>query len=127
MPYSLHIVKTNDFIRLDPTGEFNLTESRRALSGLARQCVESGINCALLDVRDMEKESLTMAEVYTLAMAFREMGFGKNHRLAVLHRYRSGERSEFFAITAQDHGWNVQAFEDYKEALDWFATEWQVK
>jgi hypothetical protein len=121
MPYNLHIVKTSDFIKLDAQGKTDVKRSHDVLAGLAKACVDRGVDCALLDVRDM-KASLKLTELHTLAMAFREMGFRERHRLAVLHRVDGGERAEMFAMFASDRGWNVQAFDNYELALEWFSS-----
>jgi hypothetical protein len=121
MPYNLHIVKTSDFIRLNAKGETDVKHSHDVLAGLAEACFRHGVTCALLDVRDMKKNSLKLTDLHTLAMAFREMGFREKHKLAVLHRLDGGERAELFAMFASDRGWNVQAFGNYEEAVDWFS------
>lgn len=126
MAYNLHIVRPSDFVRLDPYGRCHLEESRVALTTLAKQCVERGINCALLDVREMQA-GLSLGDIYLLANAFREMGFRTDHRLAILHRYGGTGQAEFFALAAADKGWNVRAFEEYEEAIDWFGAEWDAE
>jgi len=50
------------------------------------------------------------------------MGFRRDHRLAVVHRYGGMERADFFALCASSRGWNVRAFDSVEEALDWFAS-----
>lgn len=121
MPYNLHIVKTSDFVRLDAKGSPDLQESIKVLSEIARTCVERGIYCVLLDVRDLYSQ-LSVNDLYWLARAFHDMGFRKHHCLAVLHRYRH-ERAEIFATFAADEGWNVRGFESYEEAIEWFTTQ----
>jgi len=125
MPYRLHVVKTTDFVRFDGRGNPDMIESRRALEKLAKACLDSGADCALLDVRDVNS-SLALADLYTLISAFNAMGFRKQHRLALLHRYNSTEKAEFFAMCANERGWNVRAFDNYEEAMEWFATEQEV-
>lgn len=121
MPYNLHIVKTSDFIRLSAKGSPDLQQSSKVLAEIARTCVERGINCALLDVRDLHSH-LSVNDLYWLAHAFHDMGFHKNHCLAVLHRFRA-ERAEIFTTFAADEGWNVRGFENYEEAMEWFTTQ----
>jgi hypothetical protein len=133
MPYSLHIIRTNDFLRFGgDKNHVDLAETRRVLSAIAKHCIERSINCALLDVREM-KGDLTPLDMYELALAFREMGFRRQHRLAILHRSSAGARveffgmrpgalAEFFALCASDAGWNVRAFDDYGAAIEWFET-----
>jgi len=126
MANNIHVVKTNDFVRLDAHGKVNLAESRRILSEVAKTCFSRGVNCGMLDVRDLQP-SLSLSDLYTLVWAFKEMGFTHAHRLAVLHRYESTERAEFFAMCAESSGWHVRAFDEYEEAMEWFQKEDAVK
>jgi hypothetical protein len=119
MPYDLYVVKTSDFLRLDADGRFNKAQTRQVLEGIAKTCVERGVNAALLDVRDARGE-MSLTDLYELACTFNEMGFRHDHRLAILHPFH-GERAEFFALCAAQRGWQVRAFLEYEEAMDWFA------
>ena len=126
MPYSLHVVKTSDFIKLDGQGHLDVQKSHDVLAGLAKACVDQGVHCALLDVRDVTS-ALKLTDLLTLAKAFREMGFRDKDRLGVLHRYGGGERAELFAMFASDRGWYVQAFDDYEAAINWFGSEFPIE
>ena len=121
MPCSLHIVKTRDFVRLNADGHFDFEASKRVLANVARACLERGVDCVLIDIRDAER-SLKIEELYRLAQAFQEVGFRHNQRLAVLHRYGAAERAEIFAMFAHARGWNVRAFDHYEEAIEWFTS-----
>jgi hypothetical protein len=118
MPHDIRIVRSQDFVRLDAAGKPDFAQSCRVLAGLAQTCVERDIALALLDARDITP-GLTMTELYQLAHAFHEIGFRHNHRLAVLHRYGSADRADFFAMCAKDRGFEVGAFDNYEEAIDW--------
>jgi hypothetical protein len=131
MPYSLEIIHTGDFIHMNDKGGLDVETSKQALSKLARTCVQSGITNALLDVRDA-KIDLDFQDLYEVAEAFKEMGFRKSHRLAVLYRDKASPRVEFFSIKpgagaeffarcASEQGWNVRAFGDYEQAIEWFS------
>jgi hypothetical protein len=131
MSFDLQVIRTEDFLRFGGNEKgLEPRESRAALERIARACIERGIDSALIDVRDMESD-LTPADLYRLVSAFRQMGFKEQHRLAVLHRTRAGEkvkffsmsppeRAEFFAQAAADAGWNVRAFDNYEDAVAWF-------
>jgi hypothetical protein len=131
MPYSIQVIHTDDFLRFAGNKkDVDLAETHRVLSAIARQCIDRGIDCALLDVRQMTGD-LSPTDMYQLALAFHEMGFHKHHRLAILHRSAAGQRveffgmrpgalAEFFALCASQEGWNVRAFDKYEEAIEWF-------
>jgi hypothetical protein len=120
MPVNLQIVRTSDFLKLDAKGQLDLQQSHDVLASVAKSCVDHGIDCALLDVRDAAT-TMKLADLHALAKAFHEMGFNDRHRLAVLHRYAARERAEIFTMFATDRGWNVRAFEEYEEAINWFS------
>jgi hypothetical protein len=132
MPFNLQVIRTSDFVRLNGKGGYDPEETRQALSGIATACVQRGMNCALLDVREARSD-MRMGDLYELALSFKQIGFRKEHRLAILHRsggdvrveffaMTPGERAQFFAMCAADQGWNVKAFDDYEEAMDWLGT-----
>jgi hypothetical protein len=122
MKYNLHVIRTADFVRLDARGNPDLAETRRALEVVAKACIDRGANAALLDVRDARSD-LRLVDLYGLVTAFPAMGFRREHRLAILHRYSGAERAEFFAMCAAERGWHVRAFDNYEEATEWFGTE----
>jgi hypothetical protein len=132
MPFNLQIIRTSDFIRLNGKGEYDREETRAALRDVATTCIRSGVDRALIDVRDARSD-MQMEDLRELAMKFKEMGFCKHHRLAILHRssagerveffsMRPGERAEFFAMCAAQSGWNVQAFDDFERAMEWLGS-----
>src|SRR5688500_4779104 len=92
MPYNLQIVRTQDFIRHDSQGKHDLERSRETLRQIAQQCIDKNVDCALIDIRGAEN-TLPFTDVYKLAVTFQETGFHLHHKVAVLHRYRSGERA----------------------------------
>jgi extradiol dioxygenase family protein len=120
MPCTLQIVRTADFVKLDAQGHLDVKQSHDVLAAVAKRCVELEIDCALLDVRDLEG-GLKIEDMHTLAKAFHEMGFRERHRLTVLHSYNAGEHATMFAMFASDRGWNVRAFVEFEEAIEWFS------
>ena len=118
MAYSLHVVKPKDFVRLDASGRVDFDASRRVLADLAKACLERGLSLALLDVRDLYSE-LSPTDLYALVRSFHDIGFRSTHRLAVLHRYNSSERAEFFSMCAAEHGFDFRAFDNFEEAIEW--------
>jgi len=137
MPFNLQIIRTSDFIRLNTKGEYDSAATRAVLGKLAKAVVEKGIDSALIDVRDARTD-MKLNDVYELSLAFKDMGFQKKHRLAILYRstagehleffaIRPGERAQFFAMCASEDGLNVRAFDDYAEAMEWFAAALPVE
>jgi hypothetical protein len=128
MPHTLHVVRTVDFLRFRTDGSPALEESVTLLTRLAQECMDLGLTRVLLDLRGRSGESaLSARDIYTLARTFHEIGFRKHQRLALLHRHRAGERAELFAMLAKLDGWNVETFENYEDAIEWFGEAYRLE
>jgi hypothetical protein len=124
MSHEMHIIKAGEFLRSGPTGVLDLDASRRVLKSLAETLVSRGVEKALLDVRKMEiHPPPTYTELYHLARAFQDAGFGPHHRLAVLVAPNRFDKAEFFALCASGRGWNAFAFDSFEDAFDWLTEE----
>ena len=128
MPHELHIIKAGEFVRSGPTGTLDFETSRRALQSLAEALLNRGVDKAMLDVRKMRMNPpATYTELYHLARAFQESGFGPRHRLAVLVSPDRYDKAEFFALCASGRGWNTYAFDTFEDAFDWLTEEERVE
>jgi hypothetical protein len=61
------------------------------------------------------------AELSELVSAFRDAGFSRKQRLALLYRTDPHHGARMFAFISRVKGWNVQAFSEFDEALIWLA------
>ncbi|HTV41326.1 MAG TPA: hypothetical protein VMF08_12165 [Candidatus Sulfotelmatobacter sp.] len=124
MPIELQIIRASDFVRLGPQGHFDLEESKLALANLARACQKRRIFQALLDLRAFTPPPVPIfspADLASLVYTFHEMGFSKEHRLAVLYTVDPHHRARLFALIGRMRGWNVAAFDDFEDALVWLS------
>jgi len=124
MPLELQIIRAAEFVRLGAEGYFDLAASKAALAKLAGACRKRGIDRALMDLRDLQpgpKPVFSPADLVTLVNTFREIGFTKRQRLAVLYRTDPHRRARLFAFVGTMRGWNVQAFDDFEESLHWLS------
>jgi hypothetical protein len=128
MPHELHIIKAGDFIRSGPQGELDFETSREILRSLAQALVTRGVDKAILDVRKTHMNPPpSYTQLYHLARAFQEAGYGPKHRLAVLVSPNRYDKAEFFALCASGRGWNTYAFDNFEEAFDWLTDEQPVE
>jgi hypothetical protein len=130
MPLELQIISASEFIRVGPQGAINLEASKKTLELLAYACRKRGLDRALLDLRQLPvpaRPALKPAELILLVDTFREAGFGKHHRLAVLYRADPHRRVRAFAVLSRLKGWQVQAFDDFEHALHWLSEEKEKK
>ena len=124
MPLELQIIRANEFIRMGATGHFDLPASKAALANLAVACQKRGINQALMDLRALRpgpKPVFSPADLFELVNTFREVGFTKQLRLAILYQSDPHHRARLFAFISTLRGWTVQAFSDFERAIMWLS------
>src|SRR5215469_4498212 len=56
-----------------------------------------------------------------LVNTFHEIGFTRDHRLAILHSGDPHRRARTFAFLSRIRGWMVRAFGDFEEAIYWLS------
>src|SRR5262245_3274240 len=126
MPLELQIIRASEFVRLGARGHLNFTGSKAALAELAQACRKRGVDRALLDLRELPvapKPLFTPAQLAALVSTFREAGFARQQRLAVLYRSDPHHGARLFAFISRMRGWQVRAFGEFEEALFWLSAE----
>jgi hypothetical protein len=124
MPLQLEIIRATEFVRVGAQGQFDLAASKIALVKVAGMCRQRGIHHAVLDLRALQpgpKPVFTRADLEELVSTFPEAGFTKRLRLAILYRSDPHRRARLFAFLSHLHGWNVQAFGGFEDALMWLS------
>jgi hypothetical protein len=126
MPLELQIIRASEFVRLGARGHLNFQASKDALQELAHACRKRGVDRALLDLRELPvppKPLFTPSELASLVETFREAGFARHQRLAVLYRSDPHHGARLFAFIGRIRGWQVRAFAEFEEALFWLSAE----
>jgi len=124
MPFDLQIINAKEFIRMGARGRLDLKASKALLAEMARACWKRQINQALLDLRTLQigpKPVFSPRELAALVNTFHEIGFRQDQRLAVLYRRDPHHRTRMFASIAKMRGWNVGAFHDFEDAMNWLS------
>jgi hypothetical protein len=122
MPIELQIIRANDFVCIDADEHVNFEESRKLLERLATACRKRGLNRAMLDLRDLpvpDKPYFTNAELAALVGAFRDAGFSRHQRLAILYRQDVYGGVRNFTFFSRMRGMHVQAFYEFESAMLW--------
>lgn len=122
MPVELHIITAREFVRMGAHGQVDWEESRASIANLARACHERHVDHAMLDVRDVRAD-FTHQQISELVGTFREAGFRDSQRLAVLYDDDPEAKARLFVAFAAERGWNVRAFDNFEEAVDWLAVD----
>ena len=126
MPFDIQIIRANEFVRLNPQRHLDFEGSKEALSAIARACQKRGIARAVLDLRSLPipaRPLFTRDELSALVETFREAGFSRRQRLAVLYRADPHRGVRKFAFISTLRGWNVRAFSDFEKALEWLSSD----
>lgn len=126
MPLKLEIIRASEFVRVGPEGHFDLPSSKAALAAVAAACRKRGIQHAVIDLRALQpgpKPVFSPADLLELVNTFPAVGFTRRLRLAILYRSDPHKRARLFAFLSAMHGWNVRAFGDFEEALQWLSED----
>ena len=126
MPVDLHIIRASEFVCLDAHEHLDFEATKEALATLARACRSRGLERALVDLRSFpipEKPAFTPDELASLIDTFRDAGFTKKQRLAILYRSDPHHGARMFAFIGRIRGWHVQAFEEFEKALLWLSAQ----
>jgi len=124
MPQELQIIRASEFIRFGAEGHFDLAASKLALAELAGACRRRGIAHAMMDLRALHpgpKPVFSPADLAELVNTFRQIGFTRQERLAILYGSDPHRRARLFAFLSTMHGYAVRAFGDFEEALLWLS------
>jgi hypothetical protein len=126
IPLELQIIRAPEFLRVDTREHLDFPASKDALQTLAQGCRKRGVHRALLDLRPLPippEPLFTPTELAALVNTFREAGFGRQQRLAVLYREDPHGGVKLLAFISRMRGWQVRAFADFEEALSWLSID----
>jgi len=126
MPTDLQIIRAKEFVRLGAHEHLDFEASKEALKVLAHSCRKRGLDRALLDLRDLpipRTRLFTSAQLAELVGTFKEAGFTRRQRLAVLYKTDPHQGVRMFAFIGTFKGWHVRAFPEFEAALLWLSAE----
>jgi hypothetical protein len=93
---------------------------------LAYACRKRGIDRAMVDIRNMpvpDQPRFTPSQLAALVGAFREAGFTRQQRLAILYKHDVYGGIRNFTFFSKLRGLQVQAFHEFEAAFYWLAEE----
>jgi len=118
MPTNVRIIHASDFIRARPEGPAQLEDAEQLL----RDIVAAGAGLedyeVLVDTRRVTG-SLSATDLWTLAEKLAKFRENFAHRTAILCPLEKFDHSRFFALCAENRGFNIRAFTSYEEAMEW--------
>jgi hypothetical protein len=126
MPLELQVIRASEFIRLDVRARLDFDASKKTLQGLAIALRKRGIGRALLDLRalpELSKPQFSPTQLAALVTTFRNAGFTRQQRLAILYRTDPHRGVRIFAFLNRMRGLHVQPFTEFETALQWLSEQ----
>lgn len=118
MPTNVKIIHASDFVRARPEGPAHLEEAEQLLKDIVAAGAGLEDFEVLVDTRRVTG-SLSATDLWSLAEKLVRFRSSFAHRTAILCPLEKFDRSRFFALCAENRGFNIQAFTSYEEAMEW--------
>jgi hypothetical protein len=122
VPANIKVIQATDFIRASPEGKASIEKAEQLLKDIADASAGLEGFHVLVDTRRVS-EGLTATELWYLAdrLAHYRRTFG--NKTAILCPVERFDHSRFFALCAENKGFNVQAFTSYEDAMEWLLAD----
>jgi signal transduction histidine kinase len=118
VPGNVKIIRSREFIRLRADGEADLEAGERLLKEIAQAGEGLETFEVLVDTREVSGR-LSTADLWTLCERLVRYRRTFAHRTAILCPLERFDHARFFALCAENHGFNIQAFSEYEDAMEW--------
>ena len=118
MPTNVKVIHAGDLVRARPEGEAYLEDAEQLIRDIAAAGAGLAEFEVLVDTRRV-KGSLSATDLWTLAEKLGRFRDNFAHRTAVLCPLEKFDHSRFFALCAENRGFNIRVFISYEEAMEW--------
>jgi len=118
MSTNIRIIHAHDFIKATPEGQLDFDTSKKLLIEIATASASSSDYEIILDPRKADVE-MSVTDLWYLAAELSKLGEAFSRRTAVLCPLDRFDRAGFFALCAQNMGFQVRAFTSFEEAVEW--------
>lgn len=118
MPSDIRIIRAHEFIRVSPEGHLDLAQAKEVLLEIAVATAPSDGYDVVLDTRGVEFE-LDQADLWDLAAELHKVRQAFSRKTAVLVPPERSDYAGFFAVLAQERGFELSAFTHFGDAMQW--------
>jgi hypothetical protein len=122
MDLNLRLIHARDFLQTSPSSELDLVTSKQALLKLASENAAPRQYDILIDVRQAIGR-LTFTDITELVAVMIEQRESFRSKVAILtspgHQF---DNAKFMELYAGNRGFQVGAFNDFEEAMNWLMT-----
>jgi hypothetical protein len=118
VPANIKVIQATEFVRATPEGKAYIEKAEALLKAIADASAGLEGFHVLVDTRRVTG-ALTASELWYLAdkLARYRRTFG--NKTAILCPVERFDHSRFFAMCAENKGFNVQSFTSYEDAMEW--------
>ena len=118
MAANVKIIRAKEFIRAQPDGQADLAGAERMLQEIIAAGVGTPDYEVLVDTRSV-RGALSATNLWTLAESLVKFRNTFARRTAILCPLEKFDHTRFFALCAENRGFNIQAFTSYEDAMEW--------
>jgi hypothetical protein len=118
MPSDVRIIHAHEFIQASPEGHVDLEQAKAVLKEIALVSAPSDDFDVILDTRNVQFE-MDAADLWDLAAALHGVHQAFSRKTAVLVAPERSDYAGFFALCAQERGFELSAFTHLGDAMEW--------
>jgi len=118
MVSNIRIIRAQDFIKATPEGPLDLKRSKELLVEIASASAPEDGCKIVLDTRKAQPGMRT-TDLWYLAAELSIVRKAFSRRTAVLCPLEGFDNAEFFALCAQNRGFQIKAFTSFEDAIEW--------
>jgi hypothetical protein len=123
MSTDIRIIHAQDFIKATPEGQLDFETSKQLCVKIASILTSSDIYGLIVDIRKAQVE-MSVTDLWYLATELSKHSGDFSRRTAVLCPHDQFDQAGFFALCAQNKGYQVKAFTSFEEAIEWLIENW---
>jgi len=119
MSSTITIVPAREFVRTKSSGEFDLDETRKTSVEVFSKMKDAKVSEVLLDNREAYTK-MTASDILQLFGQLDHAGLLRGRKIAILNRPKDDfDRAKFFEACGQAKGYQIEAFQEFEEAMSW--------
>lgn len=122
MAKHIRVVHAHEFIQATPEGAIDLEKSKSLLAEIASWSAPEDGYDIILDIRSAQMQ-LSVSDLWNLAGELHRHSEAFARKTAVLVPRDEFDEAGFFALCAQERGFQVSAFTSPGDAMEWLAEE----
>ncbi len=122
MPTDIKIIHAQDFIRATADGDLDFAAAKKLLVDIASAATPLTDFEIILDTRKTESR-LSAVDLWYLAAELRNPRGPFPRKTAVLCPLEDFDSAAFFALCAENQGFQIKAFTSFEEAVGWLVAD----